>query len=388
MSKAARIPLVAAVLLSLCPSAAPGEGVAPRDCAKKMRIVFEGYDPPGLPDETLTNFPALVVLCDDIGGSGFGYDHFASTNGHDLRFTDESGRDLIPHEVDGGWVDGGTNFVWVRVPVLSDTNSAIWAYWGSASATQPDYTTNGAVWVGGYVGVWHLGEEVADGGTVAGVHRDSTANALHMDQEGNDDASGIVGKAQAFESTERVTRADTTDSPLDVTNAITVTAWIFPHGDVTKYDCYVDKSETGSWALEAGSSLNSVNFNTNPNGQSPTYFPGTGSVLAGNEWQQIGGRYNRLEQTNGALFVNGAIAMTVDHTGRSLGPDNENLSFAFGPYPDKYSFIGAMDEVRIASVARSEAWVWAEYLTMASNTVFNSYGNVQSAASGTIVTIR
>ena len=38
-----------------------------------------------------------------------------------------------------------------------------------------------------------------------------------------------------------------------------------------------------------------------------------------------------------------------------------------------------IDEVRYSRINRSTNWVWAEYQTMASNTVFNSYGTVVSS---------
>jgi hypothetical protein len=41
-----------------------------------------------------------------------------------------------------------------------------------------------------------------------------------------------------------------------------------------------------------------------------------------------------------------------------------------------YDFGGSLDEVRISNVARTSNWIWAEYMTMAANPLFTSYGAV------------
>jgi hypothetical protein len=43
-----------------------------------------------------------------------------------------------------------------------------------------------------------------------------------------------------------------------------------------------------------------------------------------------------------------------------------------------------MDEVRVSSTARSADWVWANYMTAASNSAFCAYGTVQTAAEGPV----
>jgi hypothetical protein len=38
------------------------------------------------------------------------------------------------------------------------------------------------------------------------------------------------------------------------------------------------------------------------------------------------------------------------------------------------AFNGQMDEARVSNIARSANWIWAEFMNMASNGVFNTYG--------------
>ena len=119
----------------------------------RMMISFSGYSRP----ETLTNFPALVILSTNI--SGFSYNQFASTNGYDLCFSPSDGSTNLNYEIEK-WSTNGNSCVWVQVPQLS-SSGYIWAYWGNTSvASSPAvYATNGAIWpTNAFVAVWHMAQ--------------------------------------------------------------------------------------------------------------------------------------------------------------------------------------------------------------------------------------
>ena len=87
---------------------------------KKAEIAFSGYNG----SETLTNFPALVVLGSDTV-TGFAYAD-SPDGGADLRFADSTGTVELPYEIEQ-WNPSGKSYVWVRVPELVDANTSIWA---------------------------------------------------------------------------------------------------------------------------------------------------------------------------------------------------------------------------------------------------------------------
>ena len=72
-------------------------GVAQAEVSR-MTITISGYNKP----ETLTNFPLLVVLSNNVAGSGFNYNDFLSQNGHDLRFYDSNNTELN-YEIERWW---------------------------------------------------------------------------------------------------------------------------------------------------------------------------------------------------------------------------------------------------------------------------------------------
>ena len=105
-----------------------------------MQITFAGYTA----NETLTNFPALLVLANNMNDSSFAYNQLVSTNGYDLRFSPNSNEtSYLNYEIEK-WNSAGNSYVWVQVPALS-SNSSIWAFWGNSTNTfLPAYTTNGS----------------------------------------------------------------------------------------------------------------------------------------------------------------------------------------------------------------------------------------------------
>ncbi|MDD5523471.1 MAG: hypothetical protein PHI84_21860, partial [Kiritimatiellae bacterium] len=89
---------------------------APSAYPYKTKITFSGYDK----DETLTNFPALVVLSESI--TNFYYSQFSSGAGMDLRFTDESGTNELSYEMEQ-WDPGDGLALWLKADAGVVTNS-------------------------------------------------------------------------------------------------------------------------------------------------------------------------------------------------------------------------------------------------------------------------
>ena len=149
----------------------------------KMKITFSGYTK----NETLTNFPVLVTFSNNVGNSGLDYSTFLNTSGYDLRFWNSNETQELNYEIEE-WNTNSNSYVWVQVPLLVDSNTYIWAKWANFSETnQEAYTTNGATWTNGYVGVWHLNE------TGTSSRRDSSKSALHAS------ASTFEGEEGQFE---------------------------------------------------------------------------------------------------------------------------------------------------------------------------------------------
>jgi len=108
----------------------------------RMSLSFSGYVGRA---ETLTSFPVLVVLSNNVGNSRFTYDDFVSSQGHDLRVRNGADTAALNYEIES-WNSGGASYVWVQAPELRpDGTSLILLRWGDEEdAVQLDCTTNGS----------------------------------------------------------------------------------------------------------------------------------------------------------------------------------------------------------------------------------------------------
>jgi len=352
----------------------------------QMQITFGGYTNRS---EVLTNFPVLVVFSNNINN----YVYFASTNGYDLRFGTNSTptTNSLNYEIES-WNLAGASYVWVQVPTIpGDGSGAIWANWGNTSASnQLACTTNGAVWTNGYIAVYHFAQSSAP-------VLDSTSNQLNGTITGSPlwtKGSGVgAGAAWNFTQTDkqRINVPDTV--PRLCPANITVEAWAKQTSLTTGadgFDMMVSKGYDGKvpWHLADGMSGGAGQFGFG------AYDAGWKSAMdvdnptTRNIIHYWSGTFNGSAFT---LYKNGAYASSTNYPG-SLPSGTRQFTIAdsdWGGDIGRYRFTGLIDEVRISSFARSSNWVYACYLNMASNTVFNNYGVIDvKRLKGTVFMMR
>ena len=124
--------------------------------------------------ERLTNVPVLIRISEDTI-TGFSYSHCLA-NGSDLAFSSESDfSNRLPCEIDE-WNTSGTSLVWVKVPVLSGTDTKLYMRYGRTTPAGNLPSTE--VW-GDYLAVWHLnGRGGAQGELDSSPRGNTTACAL------------------------------------------------------------------------------------------------------------------------------------------------------------------------------------------------------------------
>lgn len=334
------------------------------DYGSRMQINFTGYNR----SSTLTNFPVLVRLTPDI--PGFSYSQFASATGGDLRFTDAGGFAQLAHEIDE-WNINGTSTVWVRLPTLSSSGASIWAWWGNAAVTNPPSTsTDGTVWSDGYALVWHLKESGMP-------YADSAQNHPGIEGTAPTTGTGVIGKgvrlngSSQYISPGAVELGDTftLSAWVNVTNTANSfqTVWASKEGSTnTGFALCVNGFGTADERLvfETGDGTNFIKARTDTNSVTP------------GEWHLVNTVVDR-EAGAACLFVDG-VDQTQDsslrrafstHLPVNLGRWSTNATTA-------YYFRGLMDEARIETVARSEDWIWAQWMTSVSNSTLATHTDV------------
>ena len=336
--------------------------------SRRMCITFSGYGKP----ETLTNFPALLVFGTNLAASGFSYAHMASAKGWDLVLANSNGTQELNYEVER-WNTNGDSFVWVQVPELKGTNTCIGAYWGSTNlaSTPAPCTTWASVWNDGYAGVWHMTGE----GSLSGA--DSSANN-NQGTPGSKAtaAAGRIDGGGAFHGTVDDCIGLATLNPLPGGTG-TVSVWA---------NWNTDSLAKNNYALTKGQDFGAASWGIN-------FIPSATNCcvyLLYGDAQWVGPA--TIQSTWGAwhlvtavmrpnaqeIYVDGVRLTTGSKT--TITPA-ASVSLFIGKTaradPYAYAFNGTLDEVRIATAQRSADWVWAEWMNVASNAVFNRYGQAQ-----------
>jgi len=335
----------------------------------QMRITFTNYSR----SEILTNFPVLVVLNTNL--SGFNYSTFASPTGGDLRFKRGDGATTLNYEIEQ-WNPASNSYVWVQVPYFTNNCSVI-AQWGGFTGTiAPAYTTNGATWSNGFLGVWHLNE-------LFGAHQDSSTNqgtALFTQAVGQGFPAGVASGCDDFNDLNG--SGDYVSLPNMGTNAqVTVECWTYLNTTPPSTLSGLISSDPWRPGITGFHCDNNLRVAAGYNGGT-TLYSANNSISVSN-WFYSGYVVAGSGSGNFRLFLNGTNVATT--TGISA---NDNSSMEIARDNGSRYLDGRMDEVRISGVARSTNWLWATYQNIASNSVFNSAGAVASIGIvGTNITV-
>jgi hypothetical protein len=339
----------------------------------QMKITFGGYTNRS---EVLTNFPVLVVLSNNVGGSSsFNYNNFATTNGYDLRFATNSTdtTNSLNYEIESWNTNAGqASYVWVHVPTIpTNGQGAIWANWGNtAASTQLPCTTNGTTWNSNYHAVWHFGES----GTVT-TWADSRKNRDAANQ-GVTSTSGKIGKGGSFVAASSQYASFTA---LSLGTTYSGSAW-FKKNTSTRVELILATS--GTWY----GSLMGVFGDTRG-----LYTSDDNEEASTGDWTGKDTNWHQMQVVRSGTSVKFYLDGSQFGSDKTFGTSGAISPNQIGRYQDgNIYWDGLLDEVRISANARSADWVYAEYLTMASNTVFNNYGAMvkQPTPKGTVIMFR
>jgi autotransporter-associated beta strand protein len=341
----------------------------------RMKIPFSGYNR----EETLTNFPALVVLNENL--PNFRYRTFATTNGTDLRFLAADAVTPLDHEIEL-WNTSSNSYVWVRIPQLSTNNSYVWACWGDPEVTnQLPCVTNGATWDSPFRGVWHMAQTSAP---------DATTNRNNGTPYGNTNATGLIAGAQFFRSNYISIAHSPSLAFGNPTSAFSFSAWI---NSTSGGGDFLAKGRTASvnnieYDLRCGTT--NVNFfrwsdtGTPPGNYVNGYTTGT---LTDGQWHHIAFVHEGLSLHR--TYADGILLGTDTTTWTNNTSNTQPLQL--GRYSNytwsTNHYNGLLDEVRVEAIGRSSNWVWACYMNQASNVAFNGYETVIARARGTTIVV-
>ena len=336
------------------------EVLNPSDFGAKLRIHFD-YDRP----ESLSGFPALVVLSTNI--PGFSYGQFASPTGSDLCFTDATGTQPISHEIEE-WNTNGTSFVWVRLPLLESATTEIWAYWGNPFYGPLTSGTN--VWGPETELVWHLRE-------TGFPYSDSTRNHPAMGGDAPTHVpTGMIGRAALLNGTSDYLSA----GGVNLGDRYTLSAWIRLDPAATSIQTIWANKAGGSGSSGLALFVNSYNSKDQKliletgNGTDAAYATTENLSVPAGRWCHVAAAVNRPAGV-ARLYIDGVERSVTTNVRPDHATNAVLYAGRFVP-SSGYFFKGLVDEMRIDSECRSADWIWASWMNTASNGFFQTFSPV------------
>jgi hypothetical protein len=317
-----------------------------------------------------SSFPMEVSFTDaNLKTTGNG-GRVTNSSGFDIIFVDSTETTKLDHEIEKYVASTGETLMHVRIPTLSfSADTVIYMYYGNSSISTSQENVNG-VWDSNFKGVWHLKEAT---GTNAA---DSTSNALTATQS-NSPTQGAaqVGGGLTFNgSTQQLNTGSTT--AIGDLSIITVSAWV-------KISTYVSQATAvanyDGQGFSLQTALTSADIYFNAGGR---YGFTASNVYTTGTWHLWTAVYDGNQATNAAkikIYLDG-VSQTLTYSGAipaSLGASANTLQI--GNRPDAAHYLnGALDEVRISTIARSAGWIVTEYNNQSSPSTFYSVGSEQS----------
>ncbi len=300
--------------------------------------------------ENLADFPVLVKL----SAANFDFAK-ASATGSDIRFTDRFGTPLS-YEIER-WDSGAQQAaVWVKVPQVDKTSAVNYVnlYHGNAAAA--DAQSPADVWSNGYKGVWHLGSSTADS---TGRH-DGTITGT-----GVSTVDGVIGEANYFAGDGSRILARSLDlgaaSSLDAGDNITLSYWMNASSSQPgTYTRTIAKNVTPGWETQRDSANPNQRFRIDTSAQT-NQVKNAGNGVFNDAWHCMG---VTLAAGTMKAYVDAGSAITSGYNHGTGFANTSNLSIGANPGGGA-PYRGLLDEVRFSDVARSEAWMNAEYRSQA-----------------------
>ena len=312
---------------------------------------------------TLTNFPAYINVS---------HEPEMQSDWDDVVFTDLNSN-IIPYELE----NYTTNYAhyWVNISSLPGSGTYTgYIYYGNDAATSQENPE----------GVWESSTKM--------VHHfqdfeDSTSNNNDGTNYGSTyNDSGRIDGARDFDGDDDYVNCGN-DESLNIIDAITAEAWVKPN-TLSKYQCIVARGASAyEGSVAYGIRLNDDNkFYAYGSDGSTAYSSGGSTTLA-----EIGKWYHVVGVSDGTtikIYVNG-ILENSDSSG-SLESNNNPVIIGEWIKPTRghvnQYFNGAIDEVRIHSVARSSNWIKQSYELVVNQSTWVSWGSAEQYPSIPVIT--
>jgi len=304
--------------------------------------------------DTLTNYPAFINVSKEPE---------MQSDFDDIRFVDNSGN-LMAFELENYTTSYA--LYWVNITSLPNSGQTFWMYYGNDAATSQENPE----------GVWNS--------SVKMVHHfqdfeDSTSNNNDGTNHGSTyNESGQIDGARDFDGTDDYVDCGN-DESLDITDAITIEAWVNPKSYPGNMNFIIGKG--AQWGYTSKTIMDICRYY----GQGIRFQLGNGTdtnciyvnQFPLSEWTHFAAT---SDGSTMRFYVNG-----IEKSSDSFdGVDITGGRIILGEYPQEvgYSnnnFNGTIDEVRIYNRALSADWTKQNYEMVVNQSTWVSWGSAEES---------
>lgn len=325
---------------------------------KRLRI------DPAFVDEPLSDFPVLVRLSGDAALMT------ARADGGDLLFSlaadPESGASALSFELEAWNRAAGELVAWVRMPSVSDSEPTVFYLHFGDGVDRAGAVTPSDVWRAQFESVHHFGEGFGE----------ATGRPIAADNHGSTfDADGHIGGARAFFDNAYVSL---TGGVLPAADDYTLTAWVKPvlaEGNTVKYVVDTSGIRVPFIGMALGVHQTSGALSAYVNG---AFRNSRRDFARDGEWHMVAARYHIA--ASGGRFETSVDGRPFEAVFSGNTEDARTLPsspFEVGRWAGgTYHFDGSIDELQVASTARSDAWLYASYENQRSGSTFLAIENL------------
>ncbi len=314
---------------------------------------------------SIEGFPVLLAL----DSTSIDY-ALTRDDGSDLCFEQLATGVVVPHEIER-WDESGVSRVWVQVPVIEarDGPAARLAmyYGGAGAAATAVAKANPALWRDSYVSVHHFTDRVTDGVTdgiadgdvladVSGRGHDGVSPGVDQQPSPTDGriAGGVLFDGQDDQIELPV------EGDFDFSDSMSVSTWFRVDRFSKAWQAIVTKGDD-AWRVQRLAETGQLTFDVDWEQGGETVCTGT-QPIDDRMWHHLGVTFDGVETR---LYVDGQLDCTQTFDRRALRDTDHAVLIGNNSQTGGRNFEGAIDEVRISSRNRSEAWMYAEYATVA-----------------------
>lgn len=362
-------------------SATPSPGGPPVSDAASDGVVVDGNDAmaanrrrkPITFDPTKVgadqqDFPAWIDLTDtDLAAR-------AQPDGRDIYFTASDGTTRLDHQLARVDLAGHRVTAWVRVPLLSGTAATvIYVNYGDAGAASPQKPAG--VFKSSFAAVWHLDDAIPATTIVDATGTHAGTPILTATTQ----AAGQLGGGLKFTGAmnDRIEFVN----PLSGNNVHTISVWVSQAAGLNHTAAIVVVG-TGSGGQSRWLHGHYTNSSVALGFYAQDFNPSPAQGIDGAGWTYLTWVFEGANNRS-RLYRNGAEIASSPFT-PSGGPTINTTGAAgfigYAPMPAygaNNAYDGTIDELRIASVARSATWIAAEYANQHAPGTFYSVGAEQ-----------